>query len=106
MEEFKDLAFSSFSADSSSTASFFLTASEPAKETEGVLETKEEVFLAEEGLPCSLDSNWRKLSGLKIKKVKTHLIVDCKHKQKPGTSALVVQSQVDQSLLRVKHGHL
>ena len=50
--------------DSSSTLSFFLTASEPAKETVGVLETKEEGFLAEEGFPCSLDNSWRKLSGL------------------------------------------
>ena len=50
--------------DSSSTLSFFLTASEPAKGTVGVLETKEAAFLAEEGLPCSLDNSWRKLSGL------------------------------------------
>ena len=61
LEEVNDLVFL---ADWSSTTSFFLTASEPAKETVGVLETKEEGFLAEEGLPCSLESSWRKLSGL------------------------------------------
>ena len=61
MEEVTDLVFL---ADSSSTTSFFLAASEPAKETVGVLEKKEAGFLAEETLPCSLDSSWRKLSGL------------------------------------------
>ena len=47
--------------------SFFLV-----EETVGVLETKEEGFLAEEMLPCSLDSSWRKLSGLG-RNVYTHL---------------------------------
>ena len=69
LEEVNDLVFL---ADWSSTTSFFLTASEPAKETVGVLETKEEGFLAEEMLPCSLDSSWRKLSGLG-RNVYTHL---------------------------------
>ena len=50
--------------DWSSTLSFFLAASESAKETVGALETKEEGFLAEEALPCSLDNSWRKVSGL------------------------------------------
>ena len=66
MGEVTDLAFSSsFLADPFSTTSFFLTTSELAKEM--VLETKEAGFLAEEVLPCSLDSNWRKLSGLRRK---------------------------------------
>ena len=50
--------------DWSSTLSFFLTASEPAKETVVALEAKEAGFLAEVALPCSLDNSWRKLSGL------------------------------------------
>ena len=52
MEEVTDLVFL---ADSSSTTSFFLSASELVKETVGVLETKEAGFLAEDRLPCSLD---------------------------------------------------
>ena len=63
MEEVTDLVFLA-EADSSSTTSFFLSASELVKETVGVLETNEAGFLAEDRLPCSLDTSWRKLSGL------------------------------------------